>query len=360
MLNLWRRHLRSCPYSRKPNPRKWKGCKCPIWVQGSLHGEWMKKALSVRNWESAQRLVRDWEAGTKHRTIPIKEACDRFSQDAEARGIGPAQLGKYNLLTKELKDWFPERVVASVTVDDVRAYRESWDLSPVSAGKKLERLRAFLKFCMDSGWIQDNPARLLKAPKAKPKPTLPFSPEEWEKVLWATELYPDRPKGRRVQVKAFILLLRHSGLRIGDAVSLEAKRIRDGKLLLYTAKAGTPVWLPLPEEVLMSLQRTGATDRFFWSGTGKLKSAVADWQRSLARLFKLAGVKGHAHMLRDFFAVDLLNHGVSLENVAALLGNTVRIAEKHYAPWVKSRQLELEKAVKKTWKKVTQATADHR
>jgi len=60
MLNLWRRHLRSCPYSRKPNPRKWKGCKRPIWVQGSLHGEWMKKALSVRDWNSAQELVCDW------------------------------------------------------------------------------------------------------------------------------------------------------------------------------------------------------------------------------------------------------------------------------------------------------------
>ena len=168
----------------------------------------------------------------------------------------------------------------------------------------MERLRAFFRFCVESGRILDNPARLLKAPKVKQKPTLPFSPEEWEKVLWATEIYPDRPKGRRAQVKAFMLLLRHSGLRIGDAVSLEAKRIQDGKLLLYTAKAGTPVWLPLPEEVVSALQRIPDPDRYFWSGIGKLKSAVADWQRTLAKLFKLAGVKGHAHMLRDFFAVD--------------------------------------------------------
>jgi len=69
----------------------------------------------------------------------------------------------------------------------------------------------------------------------------------------------------------------------------------------------------------------------------------------LAKLFKLAGVKGHAHMFRDTVAFDLLSRGVSLENVAALLGNTVRIAEKHYSPWVKSRQVELERAVKLTW-----------
>ena len=179
---------------------------------------------------------------------------------------------------------------------------------------------------------------------------MPFSPEEWEKILWATALYPDRPNGRCVQVKAFVLLLRYSRLRIGDAVSLETKRIRDGKLLLYTAKAGTPVWLPLPEEVLSSLQCGAENERYFWSGVGKLKSAVADWRGSLAKLSKMAGARGHAHLLRDFFAVDLLNHGVTLENVAALLGNSVRIAEKHYAPWVQAGQVVLEDAVMKVWK----------
>jgi site-specific recombinase XerD len=311
----------------------------------------IRRSLGLRSLEAAQATVREWEVqgAIEKPVVLMNEACDRFYSDAEARKVGAAQLGKYRLLTKELRDWFVNRDVAVVGVDDLRAYRESWDLSPVSASKKLERLRSFFKFCMESGWIRDNPARFLKAPKVKQRPTLPFSPEEWEKVLWATEIYPERPKGRRAQVKAFILLLRHSGLRIGDAVSLETKRIHDGKLLLYTAKAGTPVWLPLPVEVVSALQRIPDLDRFFWSGIGKLKSAVADWQRTLAKLFKLAGVKGHAHMLRDFFAVDLLNHGVSLENVAALLGNTVRIAEKHYAPWVKSRQDSLERAVKATW-----------
>ncbi len=345
MLTIFRRHLKSCKYGS----RRFKGCSCPISVEGRLHGEYIRKSLEVRNWESAQKLVRDWEAGEKHKTVPLKEACEKFVKDAEARGIGDAQMGKYRLLTKELKAFFPDRVMSSMSVEDVRDYRESWDLNPVSAGKKLERLRAFFRFCMEAGWIDDNPAKLLKPPKAKPKPTLPFSDREWEKILWACEVYPDRPKGRRAQVKAFVQLLAHSGLRIGDAVSLEVKRIHDGKLLLYTAKAGTPVWLPLQRNVLDALGKLGSDDRFFWSGIGKLKSAVADWQRSLAKLFRLAGVKGHAHMFRDTFAVGLLKSGVSLENVAALLGNSVRIAEKHYAPWVKARQESLEREVKKTW-----------
>ncbi len=345
MLTIFRRHVKSCKY----RSRRFKGCGCPIAVEGRLHGEYIRKSLEVRNWESAQKIVRDWEAEGKRRPVVLGEACERFCKDAEARGVGTAQLGKYRLLTRELKAWLRERVVSSISVDDLRAFRESWNLSAVTSGKKVERLRAFFKFCMESGWVQNNPAKLLKLPKVKPTPTLPFNPEEWEKILWATEIYPDRPKGRRRQVKAFVLLLRFSGLRIGDTVALESKRIRDGKLHLYTAKAGTPVWLPLPEEVLSCLRLLQSSERYFWPGVGTLKSATTVWQRSLAKLFKLAGVKGHAHMFRDTLAVDLLNRGVSLENVAAILGNTVRIAEKHYAPWVKSRQESLERDVKKTW-----------
>ncbi len=46
---------------------------------------------------------------------------------------------------------------------------------------------------------------------------------------------------------------------------------------------------------------------------------------------------------------SLLEKGVPLETVAILLGNTIKIAEKHYAPWVRSRQIALEDAVRKSW-----------
>jgi len=345
MLRLSRRHLKSCPH-RSLTCRR---CKCPVWVFGTKNGRRIRKSLNTVNWEKGEQILLELDYEPRE-LMTVADACGRFMADCGARGLGPAQTAKYKLLTKELEEALGKSDITAVTLDELRKLREGWDLAPISAAKKLERLRTFLRICMDSGWIQNNPARLLKAPKVKPAPTLPFSSEEWEKITWALELYPDRPKGRRAQVKAFVLLLRYSGLRIGDAVSLETKRIQDGKLLLYTAKAGTPVWLPLPEEVLSSLQHVSLCDRFFWSGNGLLKSAVADWQRSLSKLFKLAGIKGHALMFRDTLAVDLLSRGVSLENVAALLGNTVRVCEKHYSPWVRARQDALELEIKKIWK----------
>jgi site-specific recombinase XerD len=83
---------------------------------------------------------------------------------------------------------------------------------------------------------------------------------------------------------------------------------------------------------------------------------------SVMTLFKSAGVQGgHAHRFRDTFAVELLLAGVSLEKVAALLGNSVKIVEKHYAPWVAARQDQLEEAVRTSRVKRTKSrTAEKR
>lgn len=51
---------------------------------------------------------------------------------------------------------------------------------------------------------------------------------------------------------------------------------------------------------------------------------------------------------RDTFAVELLLSGVPIERVSILLGHSsVRITEKHYAPWVRDRQVQLEADVRR-------------
>jgi hypothetical protein len=53
---------------------------------------------------------------------------------------------------------------------------------------------------------------------------------------------------------------------------------------------------------------------------------------------------------RDTFAVELLLSGVPLERVSVLLGHqSVKVTEKHYAPWVRARQEQLEADVRRTW-----------
>src|ERR1700682_2699453 len=108
----------------------------------------------------------------------------------------------------------------------------------------------------------------------------------------------------------------------------------------------------LRRKIARSHVLTRVTEKyFFWSGRGKLESIVRSWQTRLRKLFKLANVpNGHAHRFRDTFAVELLLAGVPIERVSILLGHqSVRITEKHYAPWVRSRQEQLEADLANAW-----------
>ena len=61
----------------------------------------------------------------------------------------------------------------------------------------------------------------------------------------------------------------------------------------------------------------------------------------------LAGIEGHPHRFRDSFSVRLLDLGNDLRTVELLLGHTsIKTTEKHYAPFVKARQEQLENSVK--------------
>jgi integrase len=149
-----------------------------------------------------------------------------------------------------------------------------------------------------------------------------------------------------------VLVLRYSGLRIRDVVTLRKDHIRGGRLYLRTAKTGTDVFCPLPLDVLDALKTIeGKSEFYFWSGTSKPKSAVGDYQRALRTLFDLAKVpRVHAHLFRHTFATELLMAGNSLETVAAILGHSsTKITERSYSHWVKGRQEKLEEAVKNSW-----------
>ena len=69
------------------------------------------------------------------------------------------------------------------------------------------------------------------------------------------------------------------------------------------------------------------------------------------KLFDLAEVpNAHAHRFRDTLAIELLLSGVPIVRVSILLGHhSVRTTDRHYAPWVRARQEQLEKGLLRAW-----------
>ena len=206
---------------------------------------------------------------------------------------------------------------------------------------------------MDMEWCDGNPARKIKKPKVTSAPVVPFTADQYGAILDAIPKYPIKNSfgyDNQARLRAFIYVLRYAAPRISDVVSLRRNSVRDGRIFLRTLKTGAVVHLPVPKIVTDALKEIeNGSPYYFWSGEGKLKSAVGDWQRSLRKLFALANITGHPHMFRHTLAVDLLEKNINVDHVAAILGNTPTIVYKHYAPWVRSRQDALDAAIKQTW-----------
>lgn len=361
MLTIYRRHKHNCTH--RSEGRAYRRCLCPIWVDGTVGGVEVRKSLGLRDWQRAQEQVRKLEAENKlpeSGPVSIAEAWKHFIADAKSRNLSEATIYKYTLLQRQITAFAEAQGFASLSqldVDLLSRFRSEWKDGPNAAGKKLERLRAFLGFCRDRKWIDENPAKKLKAPKFKQRPALPFTHTEVTSILAAVEKYGQRAahnaRLNAVRLRAMILLLRYSGMRLGDAVSLTPDRIKDNRLFLYTAKTGTPVNVLLPEFVTATLNATPpVNDRYyFWTGIGKLHTAVKVWETRLRRVFILAGLPdGHAHRFRDTFAVEMLLAGKPIERVSAALGHQdVRITQKHYAPWIRARQQQLEDDLRDVW-----------
>jgi integrase/recombinase XerD len=362
-LTLYRRHSRTCPHYSKG--RRWTRCNCAVWAQGSLGGKWIKDSLNTRDWSVAASTVHDWEAareiGAAKTEIPtIREALQKYFDDAEARNLAKSTIRKRReLLEGKLLPYCDTKGfdrLKDLNIDALRTFRKTWKFAATSAVKRLEYLRGFLRFCEESEWIERNPAKAIKPPKVTQSPTLPFDEQEIERALVAANKLADwgsfGPK-----LKAMVLLLRNSGLRLQDAACLERARLSDDKLFLYTQKTGTPVYCPLPPVATKALGDV-TNDRpeyFFWDGRSERETTVKSWNRVFQKLFATADppiIGGHAHRFRDTFAISLLLKGVELSHVSILLGHSsVKVTERHYSPWVKARQEQLEADVRKTWEK---------
>ncbi len=375
-LFVYARHTADCS---NREDRFWRRCRCPKWIRGTISGKSIRSTAKTRSWERAEAVLRQIEAaecppiGKADKKVTIKEAVEAFLEDERSRHLSNTTTRQsQTLLEQQLVPWAAQQsllFLGELTAPILSRFRATWITAGNNANtarRKHQRLSGFLWFCVRNEWLERNPARMLKAIRVKQVPTGYFTREEFKRIVDATYAYGDWQGGhdfhhRAERLRGLILLMRWSGLAIRDAVTLERERLTSGnKLFLYRAKTNVPVYLPLPADVadlLRSLPNSNPR-YFFWTGNGDPETGKKGWDRSLRRLFKAVKMRKpdgtskrcHAHMFRDTFAVELLLAGVPLDQVSLLLGHaSIKVTERHYAPFVKARQEQLEASAQRAW-----------
>lgn len=369
VITIFVRHSTDCPYK---DDEAFRRCNCRKHLRWSQNGKQYRRSAKARSWSGAEAERRRIEDGFRSggRTAPdedgrpktIKDCIASFVASKGSQKLTAPLVARYKRELERMESFLAMRGVLhpnQVTLDHLYAFRNAWDAlypSTLTQQKAQERLRGFLRYCHNAGHMDRIPQ--LSAIKVDEPPTMPLTDEEYKKLLAAIpEKFKDAKQAARV--RALIQLMRHSGLAIRDASTLEKNQIIHDKkkdvyrIVTQRQKTGTHVSVPIPaniaKEVLAVLN--GNPRYVFWTGHGQAETTAKYWQRQFRKLRKASGLSElHSHQLRDTFAVDLLSKGVPLEEVSKLLGHeSIKTTEKSYAKWVPARQDRLDNLVMATW-----------
>lgn len=361
MLRLIRRHLSNCPHRAKGV--KFLKCQCPIHIHGTLNGKTIRRTADTRNMERAEKVLRKMELGeidpTKRNPVQTVEQAVHAFMTHRCRDVVPNTRRKYANALRQFSD-FCRRAgrlsLDEVTVpdlDEFGTYRRGTTLGALAWSKELPVLRTFFGWCMKRGYARANPAREVDMPK-NPEPEreiVPYTRDEIVRILAACDTFGRTPY-ERLRARAMILVMRHTALAISDTARLKRSQVIDGpRIRLDRGKTGKPIHLPIPYGVVQALNRlpvprgtpASGTPYFFWNGVIGERALIGSAERTMAAVFAESGVpNAGTHRFRHTLATELLERGATFEDVAAVLGNTAKVVEKHYAKWSKGRQDRLD------------------
>lgn len=180
----------------------------------------------------------------------VQQFCDRSRSEETRRA--------YSRVVKEFFAFLGEPGFQDVTPDDISkwiARFEKAKLRPSTIAFKLSVIRSFFDFCLDAGHIAANPAANLRVESN----SVPYSPRG--KSLSGTEVKhllagPDRSRPDGARDYALMLLLLRTGLRVAEACSIKASRIKwsHGRWTVRVESgAGRERTLPLPDDLKVAI-----------------------------------------------------------------------------------------------------------
>ena len=418
MLLVYRRHEKGCRYDGRATSDSKLKCKlpdgnqkapgCPVWVRGSLRdGRPVKRqSLNTRTWPLPEEIGA-WESGAvqiggvtpqqgapapheaKGRSTPLEDATNLYLLSKNKRAPDTQRKSK-NLTDRLLKYCSTQKppittVQAANDFAFLTRFVASWtDANSTQINRRTE-LIAFFEFCRKARYIEITTAEdLATIPDEKPQTDV-FDHEELVAIYNALETLSDE-YGRHgtpiaKQTKAFVLVMRYTGLSIGDVAGLRKKHVQDDRIVTNRDKTGKEVYVRVPPIVLRALFDAphDSAEYFFWSGNGEFKTRKNKWGERLQRLFVHAGVRlteapwakramkskkakkraeqssrivsgADPRWFRHTLARDLLeNEIVTMEELAEILGNTLDVCENHYSKWDRRRQAKIDDKLSRFW-----------
>ena len=122
--------------------------------------------------------------------MKMKTAIARFDRQLAANGRSAHTRMAYQRDLRNLAQWLGSQSVSRIKPDDLAQFLTSDRVlfrpdgrprKAISINRTKSALRSFFVFCVESGWIRENPARLIRSsPAATKEPITLAKSEVWQ------------------------------------------------------------------------------------------------------------------------------------------------------------------------------------
>ena len=217
-----------------------------------------------------------------------------------------------------------------ITTGDVRAWMASLSaagLSLRSVHRKLQALRAFFKYAMKTGVIEENPCDSVELAKAKMPLPQYVRPDAMDEVL-SEEI--DGENFEEVRDSLIVEMLYDTGIRRSELVGLKDSDVSTArgelKVLGKRNKERIVPFAPVLAEKIELYRRlrnreVGDSDVFFVRCNGEPLYPGLVYRVVKNALASTGLEKRSPHVLRHSFASAMLNDGAEINSVKELLGH---------------------------------------
>jgi integrase/recombinase XerD len=220
----------------------------------------------------------------------------------------------------------------NVTYPDLKTFL-SWygenNKNTRTQSRVLSGIRAFFRFLLIEGEIDENPASLIESPKTGLKLPEVLSVDEIDRIIGCIDL--SKPEGHRN--KAIIETLYGCGLRVSELVNLRLTDIHyNEEYVVVTGKGDKQRLIPISQKALKEidiykkdrnlLKVINDQNVLFLNRRGR-KLTRAMIFTIIKELAARAGIKKniHPHTFRHSFATHMIEAGADLRAVQEMLGH---------------------------------------
>lgn len=251
----------------------------------------------------------------------------KFEQSLREAGKANATVIAYSKDIEQLVEFVGEKgktLVAEVTADDIDEFKnvlKQRRYTSKSISRKINSIKAFFRYLIAGGLMEDNPAEAITHPKIEQTPPRALTRLEYRALR-------DACKGDD-RLFAIVELLLQTGMRISELASLQMEDVDldRGILSIQAQNSREERKVPLNKAAKKALMdylkvRPRTKEKTVFLTKTCRPFLVRNIRTAIDRYFRLAGIKdAKVNDLRHTFIVEQLKAGTPLVYVSQLVGH---------------------------------------